>query len=140
MESSRKCRKCELEKPLSDFYKDRQEKNYLRQFKDCKKCSNKRNRKIYFESYQTKYRQKLSNKEQHRHQLNKQKAVDLFSNKCLDCNNSFPMQVYDFHHLDPTTKEKSPSQLWGHKWETIKQELDKCVMLCANCHRLRHFT
>lgn len=70
----------------------------------------------------------------------KQKAVDYMGNKCLDCQQNFPNCCYDFHHLDPTKKDLSLSQLVGSRsWEKILIELEKCVMLCSNCHRIRHW-
>lgn len=70
----------------------------------------------------------------------KQKAVDYMGNKCLDCQQSFPNCCYDFHHLDPTKKDLSLAQLVGSRsWERILVELEKCVMLCSNCHRVRHW-
>ena len=59
--------------------------------------------------------------------------------KCSDCDitNSY-YGMFDWHHLDPSNKEDRPSRLLTRKWSTLKKELDKCVFLCANCHRLRH--
>lgn len=72
-------------------------------------------------------------------QEHKQKAVDYKGNKCFDCGQSFPNCVYDFHHINPNTKDMNPSDIVRLGFEKAKTELDKCVMLCANCHRLRHF-
>ena len=70
----------------------------------------------------------------------KQMAVEYKGNKCLDCGlETEYAEVYEFHHLDPTKKDFSIAYK-GHtkSWEKIKIELDKCIMLCANCHRIRH--
>ena len=69
----------------------------------------------------------------------KQKAVDLLGGKCNDCGGVFPLSVYDFHHVDPSTKEGNPSEFIKMSDENMKEELAKCVLLCANCHRIRHF-
>lgn len=48
-------------------------------------------------------------------------------------------RVMEFHHI----KEKKytiglmPNQ--GYCWETIKKEIDKCIPLCSNCHRIVHY-
>lgn len=65
-------------------------------------------------------------------------AVNMFNNKCKDCQKTFHMNVYDFHHLNKDDKKYELSRLWGNSWKTIEEELEKCIMLCANCHRLRH--
>ena len=47
--------------------------------------------------------------------------------------------IFDFHHIDPNEKEYRPSTLVSvTDWEKVKRELDKCVLVCANCHRLIH--
>lgn len=70
----------------------------------------------------------------------KARAVAYLGGKCQDCKRVHPLAVYDFHHLDPSQKEASISRLLYKKvnWDTKKTELDKCVLLCANCHRIRH--
>ena len=69
---------------------------------------------------------------------NKQKIIERFGNKCFDCGQTFPSCVYDFHHLDPSAKEMSVATAFGKKEIHYERELAKCVMLCANCHRIRH--
>lgn len=55
---------------------------------------------------------------------------------CCDCGYSSNLGAIEFHHLDP--KEKKSAISATKTWSDIKKELDKCVMLCANCHRERH--
>ena len=59
----------------------------------------------------------------------------------MDCNGEFPYACYDFHHTDPTKKDDAVAKLVNHnrKLETILNEASKCELLCANCHRLRHY-
>lgn len=45
----------------------------------------------------------------------------------------------DFHHLDPTKKEYSISSAPRHKsFKKIMEEIEKCIVLCSNCHRKVH--
>jgi len=67
---------------------------------------------------------------------NKKRLVELRGNRCGDCKNKYPYYVYDFHHLDP--KDKKSVVRFELKWERILEEAEKCVMLCANCHRILH--
>lgn len=69
----------------------------------------------------------------------KQQAVELLGGKCLDCQQQFHLACYDFHHLDPTQKDFNPCSGLTKKESVFLAELQKCVLLCANCHRLRHF-
>lgn len=65
--------------------------------------------------------------------------IELHGNKCADCQQSFIRDVYDFHHLDPSKKEAAISVLLGKaSFQTVKEETAKCILLCSNCHRIRH--
>lgn len=69
----------------------------------------------------------------------KRLAVAYKGGKCTDCAGVFPQAAFDFHHLDPRTKDYHLAQLLNSRgFEFAKEELDKCVLLCANCHRIRH--
>jgi hypothetical protein len=57
--------------------------------------------------------------------------------KCVDCGYEGNISVLEFHHKDHTQKEFGIGD--GIKsWETMKKEVDKCELLCSNCHRIRH--
>lgn len=63
--------------------------------------------------------------------------VALFGGCCADCNGVFPQAAYDFHHL--SNKENSIALLMSNASpQDIAAEAAKCVLLCANCHRIRH--
>ena len=65
-------------------------------------------------------------------------AVDLHENKCADCGNTYPICCYDFHHVGPKTQEVGRMVHKDMKLELILEEARKCVLLCSNCHRIRH--
>lgn len=69
----------------------------------------------------------------------KAEFVNSFGNKCCVCKKTFPMGVYDFHHMEPSNKKYAISQLykWGAR-KILLEEIQKCVMVCSNCHRLVH--
>lgn len=65
--------------------------------------------------------------------------VEQFGEKCYRCSGSFPDAVYDFHHKNPAEKKHGINTLIKSKnSEIIVEEMKKCVMLCANCHRIVH--
>jgi hypothetical protein len=70
----------------------------------------------------------------------KKAAVEYLGGKCNRCGWSGNLGGYDFHHLNPDEKDFNPSavELANKSWETVKEELDKCELLCALCHRLEH--
>lgn len=66
---------------------------------------------------------------------NKKRAVDYLGGKCIICGYNKSLRSLDFHHLDPTKKEMTISKhLNKLKFEKLKTELDKCVLVCSNCH------
>jgi hypothetical protein len=66
------------------------------------------------------------------------KFIDRLGGKCNKCGRVFPNCVYDFHHI----RDKSfgiSNQLTNRSEKELLEEIDKCVLLCANCHREVHF-
>ncbi|HEY4160629.1 MAG TPA: hypothetical protein VGM08_01050 [Candidatus Saccharimonadales bacterium] len=71
-----------------------------------------------------------------RRQTIKAKAVKLLGGACIVCGYSKHPGVLDFHHIDPTTKSFGISSGGlSRSWASIEIELQKCVLVCANCHR-----
>ena len=63
----------------------------------------------------------------------------IYGGKCVRCGYNNCMAALEFHHLDPNEKDFSLSDRdLKLDWVLIKQELDKCILLCANCHRETH--
>lgn len=74
----------------------------------------------------------------YRRKIVRKLIVELFHNECSECKGKFDPVVFDFHHT-ATDKDKAiATYLAGSKLENLYDELSKCVMLCANCHRLEH--
>jgi len=70
----------------------------------------------------------------------KKKAVEYKGCKCERCTWEGDLSGYDFHHTDPSKKdfEINARVIASMKWSSVKKELDKCIMLCAICHRIEH--
>lgn len=109
------CPKCQEEKLETEFYKCKSRKDGLYGY--CKSCFNASNDK--------------------RRDLLKEKAILYKGGECIRCHLKYPETpafIFDFHHRDPTTKEQWESiRKWG--WERIRIEIDKCDLVCSNCHR-----
>jgi len=57
---------------------------------------------------------------------------------CMDCGVKYPFYVLDLDHRDGSTKKFVPSQLSNNNsWKAMVEELEKCDVVCANCHRER---
>ena len=111
------CTQCHEEKPISSFYKqpDRSSGASL-----CKDCFNKYCTARWVER--------------------KKKAVDYLGGKCEHCGFDSHYSALHFHHKNPEEKVAvwSKMRLWS--WDKTKAELDKCQLLCANCHAITHWS
>lgn len=59
---------------------------------------------------------------------------------CIDCGLKFPPYVMDFDHKDKSTKKYNISLMLNNQgWKIIKEEVAKCDIVCANCHRIRTY-
>lgn len=67
----------------------------------------------------------------------KQKAVEYKGGMCECCGYDRTIEALEFHHRNPKEKDFNPSGK-SISWEKMKKEIDKCVMVCTNCHREIH--
>ena len=60
---------------------------------------------------------------------------------CADCGVAYPQQVMEFDHRDPSEKDIDVSAMvrQRHSVKRIQKEIDKCDIVCSNCHRMRTF-
>jgi len=68
--------------------------------------------------------------------------IEYKGGKCDRCLLKFDQDNYflfDFHHLDPSIKDPNFGRIKFQNWNRIKDEIDKCVLVCANCHRIIHY-
>lgn len=71
-------------------------------------------------------------------QNKKIKAVEYLGGKCVICGYDKCIGALEFHHKDPNEKDIDYIKIKSRAWGTLKTELDKCVLLCSNCHREAH--
>lgn len=72
----------------------------------------------------------------------KQQIIEtMFNGKCMACGYNHCFQALEFHHKNPDEKsfELNIAKLGQLSMETINDEVSKCVLLCANCHREAHY-
>jgi predicted HNH restriction endonuclease len=69
----------------------------------------------------------------------KRKAVEHKGGKCECCGYATSIWALDFHHIDPSLKDFGISDKGlTRSWEKIQQEIDKCILMCKNCHAEIH--
>ena len=66
-------------------------------------------------------------------------AIEYKGGKCNNCGYDTCNEALEFHHLNADGKDFGISDKgYTRSWAKIKKELDKCVLLCSNCHRAIH--
>ena len=99
------------------------------------------NRREYFKQYYrdnpTYFKERARRREQEIQEFIQQQKVNL---SCKHCGNT-DIRVLDFHHVDKSSKEITIAKITYRGWsnERILQEIAKCDVLCANCHRILHW-
>lgn len=68
----------------------------------------------------------------------KERAVYVMGEQCQCCGYNKCITALEFHHLDPKQKDFSFGNNANRSWASTKEELKKCILLCANCHREIH--
>lgn len=133
------CAKCGLLKSISEFYQ-RKKHRAGEYYERCKACFKERGRKYYQDNHTRQLLLALRRKERYR--TERKMFIENFKrNKpCLDCGNQYPVYVMDFDHREGSSKVASISWMSMHSTanlEKIKLEIEKCDLVCANCHRIR---
>ena len=122
------CTKCKKEKDKKEFNKNKTRKDGLQNI--CKICSREKSKKFYQDNVEC----KAGKKKENRQNINEY----LSSHPCVDCKNN-NIIVLEFDHIDRSKKHKAISEMiaTGYSWIKIKEEIDKCDVRCANCHRIK---
>lgn len=134
-EGHKHCFKCSTVKPETEFYlSSRRDRPNMRTQEWCKSC-----RKAYYSTPE--WRERF-NDYQRKAREKKRRIVQGWKAEtgCVDCGESH-VACLEYHHLDPSQKEFTIS---GKKHSNttvarIAAEAAKCIVLCANCHKKRHY-
>jgi hypothetical protein len=130
----KKCYSCHETKEISEFYTSGSNKDGSPKYMSkCKTCTRTRTNK-----HRTDAQRQREKRAKRKDELDTYKETL----SCQHCGIPFKgrPEICDFHHLDPSKKEGSIAEMFslGVKFEKIKEEIDKCTPLCANCHRTVH--
>ncbi len=126
------CSTCKTEKNLTDFRKDKYQKDGYQH--RCKVCARSAIKNLYTIKYAPKYAAKNREREREVRELVKEYRR---THPCVCCGESDSICL-DFHHLDPNQKDFQISTIGGRSWTLVKEEIDKCVVVCKNCHAKIH--
>jgi len=65
-------------------------------------------------------------------------AIALLGGKCARCGFDGSQVAFDFHHIGKGNKDFSIAAAGTIAWDRLRVELEKCELLCSNCHRIEH--
>jgi predicted HNH restriction endonuclease len=100
----------------------------------------KEKHKAYAKAYYEKNKDEVISKSRARRKVLTAEFAEFKATKsCTKCGESHPATL-DFHHVEyhPSNKKVHKLVQDGHWWKRIQEEIDKCIVLCANCHRIHH--
>lgn len=134
------CSKCGNKKRPNQFYvKDGRTGKLHAQCKGCYQL----HRQTYYSAHYRKYREDYLKRARLRREKLKaefrKKMTDYLSDKtCVTCGES-DIRVLELDHINPAKKSFTVSQAvkLERNWDEVISELEKCQILCANCHRRR---
>lgn len=130
---TKRCSKCKVEKPRSEFPKNSARRDGFHS--QCKMCQ----REYVRSHYQANRRYYIDKARKRTNTIRKQ--VDVLKDvPCADCGRRFPPCAMDFDHRDGEEKiiEVSSLSKRGSK-KRLMDEIAKCDVVCACCHRVRTF-
>jgi hypothetical protein len=158
----KKCIKCGKRKPVTDFLlKDPENGWREKKCRDCKRASieswrKKSGERDYILRRERKLAKEISKEIVRRRadpavirdkarqsRLDRYEAYNKYKDKpCEDCGRRFPPCVMDFHHVKGP-KLGTVAYMWmsrKYSMHLLEEEMAKCVLICSNCHRIRHHT
>ena len=132
-EPTKRCSCCKVVKPASEFHRDRKRRDGLQNY--CRDCNNERAKRFHAENPEH-CRERISKRARRLRTANHVRIFRyLLEHPCLDCGEPDPV-VLEFDHVSGT-KVANVSALLVKEWQVILDEIGKCEVVCANCHRRR---
>jgi len=128
----RECSKCGKQKPIKEF--NWKYKSQGIRHPNCRDCTRKTTRDHYERNKEDYKKRAVEFTRKTRKSHCSQVVEYLKKHPCVDCGESDPV-VLQFDHVRGKKKDCIGTMVSGaYSWQTIKDEIDKCEVRCANCH------
>lgn len=127
----KRCPKCCEVLPL-DAFRKRPKCDRPRAY--CKECQRAYHAQYYQENVRQYSEHRRRNSARYRKRNRENLLIYLFTHPCVDCGESDP-RVLEFDHLGEKTEDVASLASSAVSWRRVEEEIAKCVVRCANCHR-----
>lgn len=132
----KKCNRCNIIKEDSEFSFKNKNKKILHSY--CKECKREIDNELYSNNHLNR-KTKVKDRQNKVQTTLKNLLFEIKKNsKCSICGEN-RWWMLDFHHMKDKKYDISSLPKRGCSLETFQKEIDKCIILCANCHRDVHF-
>ena len=128
--SHKTCSKCQVLKPAAEFNFRSRAKGIRHSY--CRDCGKELTHNHYARNKQSYFARNARTYSKFRELIRKAK-----SQPCADCGIQYPYYVMDFDHRDGASKEFALNSVNRKPEKAILREIEKCDVVCSNCHRER---
>jgi len=135
--ATKRCPGCRLEKSVDDFAVNRTKKSGRQDY--CRSCLPEMNRAWRLKNHGL---SRLINNQSDKRRIEETTAkVNAFkaARGCADCRVSSPPYILDLDHRRGDKEGHIGTLVRSRSWDRLQEELAKCDVVCANCHRVRSF-
>lgn len=131
--SKKKCARCKRVKDQTEFSFRNKKKGIRHSY--CKECY--RNIcKLHYQKNKPKYANRWARRREKINQI----IIAAKNKPCADCGEQYPYYVMDFDHRNGDDKDFNiGSKKYNVSMARLAEEIEKCDVICANCHRVRTF-
>lgn len=127
----KKCSRCSETKNREDFNRSSRNKDGLHGY--CRKCS-----KSHYATNKERHSARIKVRRNEQAKRLREIMFSALADGCIDCR-ELNIVVLEFDHIDPSRKTENVSTMYrkGVSEKKIIDEISKCAVRCANCHRIR---
>ena len=128
------CSSCKIKKEFEAFAKNRSKKDGYNT--SCKLCKNEQQKRWYHKHQKEQYVRVKARNTSYRKILQDNLCGYLSERECTDCGNK-DIRVLEFDHLSDKKFNISEMMARTYSWDSIISEIEKCEVVCRNCHQIR---
>jgi hypothetical protein len=133
MTKTKTCSECRQEKPTTEYHRNKSKRDGLQSM--CKRC-----RKSYTKQHYEANKQSYVDRSKTQTKRYKEWYLSLKSGPCADCGKNYHPCQLDFDHIGSDKQFNIGDAIRkGFGKDRILAEIEKCELVCANCHRLRTY-